>query len=108
MSGLAISRHIYAEAFEEPVRGDGFAVKAVSADDAPLIASFFNAEDFAVRRSFQWYELAEFDADYVRDLLLPHLELIDEQRNALSLYIYDASETRALNLRLGRYAAINF
>lgn len=96
--GPAFLREDFAQAFSAPLTTPHAVLKPAHADDAGLIAEFFNADDYALRRSWGWDVDEDYNAAYVQTNLLSHLTESDENTNQFKLHIYDASCTQQLGV----------
>lgn len=100
LTGPAFLRENFAQAFSEPLTTARALIKAPHVDDAALITAFLNAEDYALRRSWDWDADEDYDLDDVRSDLLPYLAEDDVETNKFSLYLYDAACTKHLGILL--------
>ena len=94
--GPAFLRENFVRLFADPVQTQNVVLKMPHAHEAALIADFFNADDYALRKRWSWDADEDYTEGYVTASLLDYLSEISVANNSVTLNIYDASHTQQI------------
>lgn len=89
--GPAFLRENFVKLFADPIETKNVVLKLPHANEAALIAAFFNADDYALRKRWSWDTEEDYTEGYVTSTLLNYLGEMGAAANSVTLNIYDAN-----------------
>ena len=94
--GPAFLRENFVKLFADPIETQNAVLKLPHANESALIATFFNANDYALRKHWSWDAEEDYTEGYVTSNLLDHLAEIGAAANSVTLNIYDANRSEQI------------
>lgn len=96
MLGPAFLRQNFKAAFAAPLVTARAVLRQATREDAAVTAEFLKADDHAIIRTWGWDPEEDYSADYVADVLIPHLDKNGQKDNRLTLNIYTPDQDKQL------------